>query len=87
MPDSLQTDLDRSYLDPEVRAAALRVLTRTGNTDVAEILGLAAPTAPEGGVLVDGRVHCAACRYPMPRSGQCRRMRQCRVGAADRELL
>lgn len=72
----LGTELDISHLAPETRAA-----------DVAEILGLAAATAPEGAVLVDGVVHCAACRQWMPRSGSCRRLRQCRIVAADRGLL
>jgi len=34
------TDVDRSYLDPETKAAALQYLQRTGNADVAEALGL-----------------------------------------------
>lgn len=41
MSDSLTTRLDTPYAQqPETRAAALRYLERTGNLDVATILGL-----------------------------------------------
>lgn len=74
----LGTELDISHLAPETRAAAVRYLERSGNADVAEILGLAPATAPPGTVLVDGVTIHAACGRPMPKSGRCRQRQQCR---------
>lgn len=34
------TEIDRGYLTPETRSAAARYLTRSGNADVLEALGL-----------------------------------------------
>jgi hypothetical protein len=69
------TEVDRSYLDPETQAAALRYLERTGNADVAAALGLAdPPPAPEVGyVVVNGRTYCATCRCRTRADGICRR--------------
>jgi predicted amidophosphoribosyltransferase len=84
---SLQTDLDRTYLDPEVRAAAVRVLTRMGDADIVEILGLAdvvtrCPTCRQD---IDHRPRCPACGLPFPPDGRraCRRA-QCAQGPKAR---
>lgn len=48
MTDSLVTQLARPSEDPETRAAAARYLTRTGNADLLEALGLVVdPVAAE----------------------------------------
>jgi hypothetical protein len=45
---SMSTEIERTHLAPETRADAIRYLTRTGNTDVLEALGLVAdPVAAE----------------------------------------
>jgi hypothetical protein len=78
----LDTDLDRSYLDPETRAAAARYLTRTDNADLLVVLGLVGEDEPQ---TVDGRPACPACRKPYPEDGRraCRRT-TCRLGPRAR---
>lgn len=77
MGESITTRLDEPYnQQPETRAAAVRVLTRTGNADLLEILGLAEPTPPAP--KPDG--FCAQ-GHQLPSHGVCRRSRQCRADA------
>lgn len=77
---NVQTDVDRTYLDPETRATASRYLQRTGNADIAVVLGLAEE-------VVENPLpkFCPACGKPVPSTGVCRRSRLCRVEA--RRLL
>jgi hypothetical protein len=45
---SMGTKIERTHLPPETRADAIRYLSRTGNADVLEALGLVAdPVAEE----------------------------------------
>lgn len=77
MGESITTRLDEPYArQPETLAAAARYLTRTGNADVLEILGLADPT-PEP---VDPGT-CGICNNPLPKLGICRRSQLCREKA------
>jgi len=68
----LDQTLDRPYgQQPETRAAAVRYLTRTGNADLAEMLGLGDdPEAPKPYVVVHGRSYCTTCHQRIP-SGVC----------------
>ena len=47
MADFVAEQTAPSRLLPDDRAAATRYLTRTGNTDVLEVLGLVEPPAPQ----------------------------------------
>jgi hypothetical protein len=69
-----------------LRAKALRYVTRTGNADVAEALGLvdAPPEKPKPYVVISGRAHCATCRYRVRSDGICRRA-ICTAGKPERE--
>ena len=69
------TDVDRSYLGPETKAAAARYLERTGNADLLPILGLteSPPVVDPGYVTVNGRTYCALCRCRVRVDGVCRR--------------
>lgn len=59
----------------DVRADATRYLTRTGNTDLLDVLGLVdAPAAPPA------TQACPVCGKPPPWSGVCRRTKACRAG-------
>ena len=61
---NLSTHLDRPYAQqPATRAAAVRYLTRTGNVDLIEVLGLADEPGP---LVVGGRQCCPRCRKPLP---------------------
>lgn len=63
------TPVDKPYAQqPETRDAALRYLKRSGNGDVAQILGLVDPT-------------CPLCNDPMPARGGCR---PCRAASTSR---
>lgn len=64
MADAVATHLDRPYgQQPAVRAAAARYLERTGNADVADMLGL---VEQEDLLVIDGRHCCPNCRKPLP---------------------
>lgn len=71
----LEVTVDRSYLDPATKAAALRYLKDSGNADVAAALGLADadPVSDPGYVVTNGRLFCAACRRRTRADGICRR--------------
>jgi hypothetical protein len=79
MGESITTRLDAPYgQQPKTRAAAIRVLTRTGNADLIEILGLTepeppAPAPPKG-------THCPK-GHRLPSHGICRRSEDCRIAA------
>lgn len=83
----LDTELDRTYIDPETRAAAVRVLVARGAEDIIEILGLTevvthCPTCKQA---IDRRPKCPACGLPYPPDGRsaCRRAR-CELGPKAR---
>lgn len=62
--NNLETHLDRPYAQqPATRAAAVRVLERTGNADLAEVLGLVDEPGP---LVIDGRQACPRCHKPLP---------------------
>lgn len=64
MSGDLRTQIDRPYAQqPETREAARRVLERTGNADLIEILGLAEKPGP---LVIDGRQVCPRCEHPLP---------------------
>ena len=70
------TEIERTYLAPETRADAIRYLTRTGNADVLEALGLvvdpvaAERSAAKARAMLNG--HGPAPRTPSPaRRGYC----------------
>jgi len=69
------TQLARPTDDPATRAAAVRYLTRTGNADVLEVLGLV-EAAPARRV-----AKCVVCGNKLPSHGVCRRARGCRDAA------
>lgn len=80
MTDKLATELDRlAAPSPETRADALAYITRTGNADLAEVLGLAEPS-PEP--VTPGE--CALCGNPLPKHGICRKRIVCRAAEAER---
>lgn len=83
----LQVDLDRTYLDPETRAAAVRVLVGMDAADIVEILGLTevvthCPTCRQA---IDVCPKCPACGLPYPPDGRsaCRRAK-CELGPKAR---
>lgn len=60
----LETQLDRPYAQqPDTRAAAARYLTRSGNADLLDVLGLVDNAGP---LVIDGRQACPRCRRPLP---------------------
>lgn len=78
MTDNLSTELDRTAIPtPEEQAEALAYLIRTGNKDLAEMLGLVKPTAKSA---MPGT--CGLCGNPLPRSGVCLKRMVCRAAAA-----
>jgi hypothetical protein len=79
MTDNLSTELDRTAVPtPEAQADALAYLTRTGNGDLAEVLGLVEPP-PEP--VAPGE--CGLCGNPLPKHGVCRKRIVCRAAAAE----
>jgi len=76
------TEIERTHLVPETRDAAIRYLTRTGNADVLEALGLDGNDRP---LVIDGQPCCPACREPYRGDGRtsCRR-RKCTLGPTAR---
>lgn len=78
---SLQTPIDAPYArHPETLAAALRYLERSGNADVAEVLGLVEPPLELPKPLGD----CPICGNRLPSHGVCRRRETCRAAARER---
>lgn len=67
----MQTEIERPYLDPATRAAATAYLTRTGNADLLEILGLA-------GEQPKPRGNCPVCGNGLASHGGCNRRKACR---------
>lgn len=94
----MSTEIERTHLPPETRAAAISYLTRTGNTDIMVALGLAPdPVAEEksaakaramlnghGGASIPAGYQCGVCNGPLPSNGICRKTNRCR--AAEREF-
>lgn len=82
----LNNDLDRTYLDPATRMAAVLVLQARGDLDIIEILGLAdvvtrCPTCKQE---IDHRPRCPACGKPLtPGYSVCRRA-PCALGPKAR---
>lgn len=87
---ALETQIDRGYLPPEIRAAAASYLTRTGNADLLPILGLVVePKAIEGGqakplASAARPGFCPICQNKLPGHGVCRRSKACREAARER---
>ncbi|GIE75776.1 hypothetical protein Aph02nite_17260 [Actinoplanes philippinensis] len=83
MGESITTRLDEPYnQQPETRAAAVRVLTRTGNADLIEILGLDDTPPPPDPVrtginMGGGSLRCSKCRQRTRADGICRRKTRC----------
>lgn len=92
----LGVNLDKPYAQqPETRAAAVRFLERSGNTDVAEALGLvedpiaAARSRAKAAAELHGKgVNgvCPICGNGLPSHGVCRRREGCREAARARGL-
>ncbi|GEM_PF-5684462 len=81
MTESVTTKIDTTiHVSDATRAAAVRVLTRTGNADLLVVLGLDAGARP-----VLGPGDCDTCGNRLPGHGVCRRTRQCRDGAGGAE--
>lgn len=78
----------------EAQAGALRYLQRTGNADVAQVLGLVPDPVAEqtrrNKALIDlgskSWSACHICGNRPPRSGICRKTLRCRAEAARKEL-
>ncbi|GAA0527115.1 hypothetical protein GCM10010172_04550 [Paractinoplanes ferrugineus] len=78
MSDHLQTQLAKPGDDAVTRAKAARFLTRTGVTDLIEILGLGeVKPVRRGG-------NCVHCGNKLPGHGVCRRGKRCRESAEGR---
>lgn len=79
--DHLTTELGAPYArQPETLAAALRYLERSGNADVAEVLGLTGPPVE----LPEPPGDCPICGNRLPSHGVCRRREACRAVARER---
>ena len=89
---SIDTEIGLSRLPDETRLAAARYLTRTGNADVLEALGLVAdPIAARqarakamadmshGYTGARARPDCPVCHKPAPPRRPCRRTKLCRA--------
>lgn len=75
MTESVTTKIDTTiHVSDATRAAAVRVLTSTGNADLLDILGLdaARPALSPG--------DCDTCGIRLPAHGVCRRTQLCRDG-------
>ena len=59
MSGNVATEITRSFLPDDTRAAATRYLERTGNADLLPILGLTEPPPQT-------RVPCPSCGKPLP---------------------
>jgi len=93
----MQTQIDRGYLAPETRAAAIRYITRTGNADVLEALGLVADpvaaerTAAKARAMFNGHNlpplepgRCPVCDHRLASHGGCNRRKACRKATHER---
>lgn len=67
----METKLERPRAMPDTAAAAARYLTRTGNADLLEILGLA-------GEQPKPRGNCPVCGNGLASHGGCNRRKACR---------